>query len=85
MANEIVVEYEVSITRACRLMEIYRSYYYYVEKQDDEEVENAIRCAAEYGNGFWKIYKSCERKVTNGITRKFTVCTSQCIMKKEGH
>ena len=20
-----------------------------------------------------------------GITRKFTVCTSQCIMKKEGH
>ncbi len=57
MANEIVVEYEVSITRACRLMEIYRSYYYYVEKQDDEEVENAIRCAAEYGNGFWKIYK----------------------------
>jgi len=47
----------VSIARACRLMEIHRSYYYYEEKRDDSEVEEAIRAAAEHGDGFWKIFK----------------------------
>ena len=49
-------EYGVSIARACKLMDIHRSYYYYREKKDDTEVEEAIRSAAEYGDGFWKIF-----------------------------
>ena len=41
MAGVIVEEFEVSIARACRLMDIHRSYYYYREKRDDTEVEEA--------------------------------------------
>ena len=36
-------------------MDIHRSYFYYTEKKDDSEVEAAIREAAEFGDGFWKI------------------------------
>lgn len=57
MAGEISVEYEIRITRACKLMEIHRSYFYYTEKKDDSEVEAAIRNVAEFGDGFWKIYQ----------------------------
>ena len=32
IAVEIVEEYELSIARACKLMEIHRSYYYYQER-----------------------------------------------------
>ena len=42
IAVEIVEEYELSIARACKLMEIHSSYYYYQEKRDDTEVEEAI-------------------------------------------
>lgn len=52
IAVEIVEEYELSIARACKLVEIHRSYYYYQEKRDDTEVEEAIRTAAQYGDGF---------------------------------
>lgn len=52
IAVEIVEEYELSIARACKLMEIHRSYYYYQEKRDDTEVEEAIRTATQYGDGF---------------------------------
>ena len=44
-------EYEISIARACCLMEIHRSYFYYESVKDDTEVEEAIRSAAEYGDG----------------------------------
>lgn len=54
-------EYEVSIARACRMMEIHRSYFYYREKRDDTEVEEAIRAAAEHGDGFWKIFERLRR------------------------
>lgn len=47
LADEIVKEYNVSISRACKLMDIHRSYFYYTEKKDDSEVEQAIREAAE--------------------------------------
>lgn len=50
-------EYEISIARACCLMEIHRSYYYYESVRDDGEVEEAIRSAGEYGEGFEKIYQ----------------------------
>ena len=42
ITGEIVDEYEVSITRACRLMDIHRSYYYYESNRDDSEVETAV-------------------------------------------
>lgn len=54
-------EYEVSITRACRLMEIHRSYYYYTSSKDDADVEDAIREAGRFGEGFWKIFKIIRR------------------------
>ena len=57
----IVDEYDVSIARACKMMDIHRSYFYYKEKRDDTEVEEAIRSAAQYGDGFWKIFKLLRR------------------------
>ena len=38
-------------------MEIHRSYFYYRSVKDDSEVEEAIRIAGEYGDGFEKIYQ----------------------------
>ena len=38
-------------------MEIHRSYYYYESVKDDTEVEEAIRAAAEYGDGFEKNFQ----------------------------
>lgn len=61
LADEIVKEYNVSISRACKLMDIRRSYFYYTEKKDDSEVEQAIREAAEFGDGFWKIFQRLRR------------------------
>ncbi len=57
MASEITGEYDISISRACKLVNIHRSYFYYEEKKDDSQVEDAIRQAAEFGDGFWMIYK----------------------------
>jgi len=70
IAVEIVEEYELSIARACKLMEIHRSYYYYQEKRDDTEVEEAIRTAAQYGDGFWKIFKRLRREGKNWNHKK---------------
>lgn len=39
-------------------MDIHRSYFYYTDKKDDTEVEDSIRAAAEFGDGFWKIYST---------------------------
>lgn len=52
LADEIVKEYNVSISRTSKLMDIHRSSFYYTEKKDDSEVEQAIREAAEFGDGF---------------------------------
>lgn len=38
-------------------MNIYRSYFYYISKKNDAPVEKAIREAAEFGDGFDKIYQ----------------------------
>ncbi len=58
---KITEEYEVSITRACGLMELHRSYFYYKSRRDDSEVEEAIREAAVYGDGFRKIFLRLRR------------------------
>lgn len=43
IAGDIVEEYGASIARACKLMDIHRSYYYYRKKKAGTEVEEAIR------------------------------------------
>ena len=63
--SAIIGEYAVSITRACRLMSIHRSYFYYVHRKDDSEIETAIRNASAFGEGFWKIFSRLRR---NGET-----------------
>jgi len=50
-----VEEYEISIARACKIVEIHRSYYYYESVKDDSLVEAAIRSAGQYGDGCGKI------------------------------
>lgn len=47
----------MSISRACKLMDIHRSYFYYESTKDDSEIEEAIREAAKHGEGFWKIFE----------------------------
>ena len=59
----------MSITRACALMAIHRSYFYYQSKKDDTAIEEAIREAAEFGDGFWKIFKRL-RKSGKGWNHK---------------
>jgi putative transposase len=39
------------------MMDIHRSYFYYSSRKDDSEVEEAIKEAAKYGEGFWKIFE----------------------------
>jgi len=57
IAGEIAGEFQISITRACNLMGIHKSYFYYESTKDDSEIEAAIRQKAEDGyDGFWKIY-----------------------------
>ena len=52
-------EYKVSITWACCLMEIHKSYYYYESRKDDSGVEETIRAkAVDSSVGFWKIFDS---------------------------
>jgi len=41
-------------------MDIHCSFYY-TEKKDDTEFEDAICAAAELGDGFWKIYSRLRR------------------------
>ena len=66
IAVEIVEEYELSIARACKLMEIHRSYYYYQERWDDTKEEEAIRTAAQYDmfSGFWGWCPGVQKKVS---------------------
>jgi len=54
-------------------MEIYRSYFYYSEKRDDCEVEEAIREAATFNDGFWKIYKRLRREGKRWNHKKYIV------------
>ena len=61
MAEELVYEHDISISRACRIMDIYRSYFYYRSKKDDAPIEEAIRKAAEFGDGFDKIYQRLKK------------------------
>lgn len=50
-------EHDISITRACALMGIHKSYFYYEPAKDDQEVMDAILSVAEFGDGFKKIYE----------------------------
>ena len=62
VVTEIVTDYDISITRACRLMSIHRSYFYYAKKKNDNEVIDSIIEASEFGDGLWKIYSRLRRE-----------------------
>ena len=51
-------------------MEIHRSYYYYTSSKDDADVEDAIREAGRFGEGFWKIFKIIQRQGHNWNHKK---------------
>ena len=40
---EIVTDYKISITPGMQVISIHRSYFYYAEKKDDNEVIDSIR------------------------------------------
>ena len=49
---------KAGISRACKLLSYNKSMFYYKRKtSDDGAVEVAIREAARFGDGFWKIYE----------------------------
>lgn len=57
MIDSLIEEHQISVIRACRVLSIHRSKYYYVSKKDDLDVENQIRIHSKDSNeGFWKIY-----------------------------
>ncbi|MEG1852345.1 MAG: hypothetical protein RR202_05980 [Bacteroidales bacterium] len=83
ITTEIIQEYSVSIARACRLMMIHRSYFYYIEKKDDYEVSVAIKEASEFGDGFWKIFARIRRSGKNWNHKKvYRVYKSMCYNKR---
>lgn len=49
--------YNIGIARACKMMGIHKSYYYYQSRKDDDEIMDAIKAAAVYGDGFRKIFE----------------------------
>jgi putative transposase len=55
---KIAKEIECSISRACRVLKLSKSVYYYQSKKNDEPVENALGQKAEEHprEGFWKAY-----------------------------
>lgn len=81
MADEIVKEYNVSNSRACKLMDIHRSYFYYTEKKDDSEVEQAIREAAEFGDGFGRSSRDFVVTASPGTTRRCIEYINRCITR----
>lgn len=55
--EELQEESDTSIIRACRVLDLHRSGYYYKHKKDDSEVIDAIKAKVEISrDGFWKIY-----------------------------
>ena len=64
-------------------MDIYRSYFYYRSKKDDAPIEEAIRKAAEFGDGFDKIYQRLKRLVTSGTIRRYTGYTGRCTSTRD--
>lgn len=55
------------------MMDIHRPYFYYESVKDDTEVENAIRKAAEHGDGFWKIFEIIRRDGHEWNHRRYIV------------
>lgn len=61
---EIRVEQKVSVVRACRIIELDRSMYYYESQKDDSEVESKLRWYAEHlpHRGFPEYYKRIHKE-----------------------
>ena len=66
MAEELVYEYDISISRACRLMNIYRSYFYYRSRKDDAPIEKASRKGEEPLGGA----RDAEHYVVTGLRER---------------
>ncbi len=58
IAEEVAKESQCGISRACRVLKLSKSVYYYQSKKNDEPVENALGQKAEEHprEGFWKAY-----------------------------
>jgi len=64
-------------------MVIYRSYFYYTEKRDDSEMEEAILGAALFDDGFWKIYQRLKREDKGWNHKKvYRVCKAMHFNKR---
>lgn len=81
LTDEIVKEYNVNISRACKLMDIHRSYFYYTEKKDDSEVEQAIREAAEFGTASGRSSRDFVVTASPGTTRRCIEYINRCITR----
>ena len=55
------MEEDISIARACKIMDIHRSFYYYQSRKDDSEVEDVIRAYARDGEGFDKLLQRMQK------------------------
>jgi putative transposase len=64
MAEEVTEEESISIARACRIVELDRSMYYYESVKDDLEVEEKLRYYAMYlpARGFPEYFKRIRKE-----------------------
>ena len=58
IAEQVAKENRCGISRACRVLKLSKSVYYYQSKKNDEPIETALRQKAEKHprEGFWKAY-----------------------------
>jgi len=58
MVEEVYQQPQAGINRACRVLSLSKSVYYYQSHKDDQVVEEALRQKAEQHprEGFWKAY-----------------------------
>lgn len=58
MTEEIVREHDIAVSRACKIISLVRSQYYYNSKKDDSEVIESLRDLAfkHPSYGFSKLF-----------------------------
>ena len=73
MTGEIVKEYNIAVSRACKIVDLVRSQYYYNSRKDDSEVIESLQELAfkHPSYGFRKLFVYLRNQESPGIIKRF--------------